>query len=48
LRGETPNLSLMEGRVELDLWYISNWSFWLDLWVLIRTFGAVVFQRNAY
>jgi len=48
LRGETPNLSLMEGRVELDLWYISNWSFWLDLWILIRTFGAVVFQRNAY
>jgi undecaprenyl-phosphate galactose phosphotransferase/putative colanic acid biosynthesis UDP-glucose lipid carrier transferase len=48
LRGETPTLSLMEGRVELDLWYISNWSFWLDLWILIRTFGAVVFQRNAY
>jgi undecaprenyl-phosphate galactose phosphotransferase/putative colanic acid biosynthesis UDP-glucose lipid carrier transferase len=48
LRGETPNLSLMESRVELDLWYISNWSFWLDLWILIRTFGAVVLQRNAY
>jgi undecaprenyl-phosphate galactose phosphotransferase/putative colanic acid biosynthesis UDP-glucose lipid carrier transferase len=47
LRGETPHLSFMESRVELDLLYISNWSFWLDVWILIRTVGAVVFQRNA-
>jgi lipopolysaccharide/colanic/teichoic acid biosynthesis glycosyltransferase len=48
LRGETPDLSLMENRVELDVWYISNWSFWLDLWIVIRTFGALALKRNAY
>ena len=30
-RGETPITELMKKRVELDLWYISNWSIWLDI-----------------
>jgi undecaprenyl-phosphate galactose phosphotransferase/putative colanic acid biosynthesis UDP-glucose lipid carrier transferase len=47
-RGETAKLELMERRVDLDLWYISNWSFWLDLWILIRTCIVVPLGRNAY
>jgi Undecaprenyl-phosphate galactose phosphotransferase WbaP len=32
----------------LDTYYIRNWSPWLDLHILIRTFGAVIFARGAY
>jgi Undecaprenyl-phosphate galactose phosphotransferase WbaP len=32
----------------LDTYYIRNWSPWLDLHILIRTFGAVVFAKGAY
>ncbi|MGH3040762.1 MAG: sugar transferase [Gaiellaceae bacterium] len=28
-------------RFELDLWYIDNWSLWLDAKILVRTLGAV-------
>jgi Undecaprenyl-phosphate glucose phosphotransferase len=36
-RGETPTTDLMARRVELDLWYINNWSLWLDIKILLRT-----------
>jgi len=36
-RGETPTTDLMEQRVTHDLWYISNWSMWLDIRILFRT-----------
>ena len=36
-RGETAQLELMERRVDCDLWYIKNWSFWLDLRILVLT-----------
>lgn len=29
-------------REQLDRWYVSNWSLWLDLLVLLRTFPAIV------
>jgi len=29
-RGGTPELAMMQRRVELDLWYIANWSLVLD------------------
>ncbi|HWB46466.1 MAG TPA: undecaprenyl-phosphate glucose phosphotransferase [Hyphomicrobiaceae bacterium] len=47
-RGETARLELMERRVDLDLWYINNWSIWLDLWILIRTCLVVPRSMNAY
>lgn len=37
-RGETKELSDMEGRVKQDIWYIENWTPWLDLHILIKTF----------
>ena len=36
-RGETATVDLMAKRVELDLWYINNWSLWVDIWILLRT-----------
>lgn len=34
-------------RVRLDLWYIRNWSLWLDLVILVRTVGVVFFRKGA-
>jgi undecaprenyl-phosphate galactose phosphotransferase/putative colanic acid biosynthesis UDP-glucose lipid carrier transferase len=48
LRGETFRLELMERRVDCDLWYIKNWSFWLDLRILVLTCFELVRGRNAY
>lgn len=35
--GETKDIELMKRRVELDLYYIQNWSMWLDVSVLGST-----------
>jgi len=37
LRGETRTPELMEKRVDLDIWYLENWSFLLDLKIVVRT-----------
>lgn len=47
LRGETPTIDLMEKRVEYDVWYVGNWSIWLDLKILVRTTVALV-RQEAY
>jgi undecaprenyl-phosphate galactose phosphotransferase/putative colanic acid biosynthesis UDP-glucose lipid carrier transferase len=47
-RGGTPELDWMKKRIDLDLWYIDNWSFWLDLWIIVRTCFEVARGRNAY
>ena len=31
-----------------DIWYIKNWSFWLDLYILFQTFPVVVKAKGAY
>ena len=35
-------------RVDLDLYYIHNWSLWLDIVILFRTVGILLSARGAY
>ncbi len=42
LRGETRTPELMEKRVELDIWYLENWSFLLDLKIVVKTVTNMV------
>lgn len=48
LRGETDTLEKMERRVEYDLWYIDNWSVWLDLRIILLTVFKGFINKNAY
>jgi Undecaprenyl-phosphate glucose phosphotransferase len=46
-RGETKTLEQMEKRIEHDLWYINNWSFGLDMKIILRTVLALL-KHEAY
>ncbi|MCR5080300.1 MAG: undecaprenyl-phosphate galactose phosphotransferase WbaP [Treponema sp.] len=37
-----------EERILFDTYYIQNWSVWLDLWILIKTFWVVLIGKGAY
>ena len=47
-RGETPLLSLMEKRVQHDLYYVENWSLGFDIQIMLKTALIVITGRNAY
>ncbi len=48
-RGLTDQLWQMEKRVEYDVWYIENWSFLLDLKIIVKTVvNAVRGEKNAF
>jgi putative colanic acid biosynthesis UDP-glucose lipid carrier transferase len=47
-RGETETIDKIRKRVEYDLYYIDNWSVWLDLLIILRTFVILVYTRDAY
>ncbi|RUM63548.1 MAG: sugar transferase [Sulfurimonas sp.] len=34
-------------RVELDVWYIQNWSLWLDFIIFVKTFVVLLSRRGA-
>jgi len=41
LRGPTNDVELMKKRMELDLWYLNNWSLYLDFKIILKTFLAI-------
>jgi exopolysaccharide biosynthesis polyprenyl glycosylphosphotransferase len=38
----------VEQKVEFDLYYVRNYSLWLDLWILVKTVSAVLSRRGAF
>ena len=42
------NHASFEERVEMDAYYVRDWSVWLDLVLLARTVRTVLFERSAY
>ena len=42
LRGATPKPEIMEKRMDYDLWYLNNWTIWLDLYIIFKTFYALI------
>ncbi len=47
-RGETDTSEKIQKRVECDLFYIENWSIFLDLYVLVMTPIALLRTKDAY
>ena len=43
-RGDTS----IPKRIECDLWYIKNWSLWLDIVILFKTVKTVLKREGAY
>ncbi|MDC3397667.1 sugar transferase, partial [Candidatus Pelagibacter ubique] len=37
-RGKNPSSTNMKKRMEHDLWYMDNWSIWLDVYIILKTF----------
>ena len=46
LRGATPTNDLMRKRMEHDLWYLKNWTIWLDLYIILKTFYIIFKKPN--
>jgi len=47
-RGETDTLEKMQRRVDYDLYYIRNWSIWLDVKIVLLTLARGFAQSSAY
>ena len=47
-RGETDTLDKMEGRVKQDIYYLENWSLWMDLKIIFMTPLATLQNKNVY
>ncbi|GMQ29984.1 exopolysaccharide biosynthesis polyprenyl glycosylphosphotransferase [Algoriphagus confluentis] len=48
-RGEIENPHQIRSRVRLDYFYINNWSFLLDMEIMVKTVYELIFNReNAY
>lgn len=35
-------------RVSLDVWYVRNWSIWIDITLILKTIKTVLFGNGAY
>ena len=47
INGYRGNTSLRK-RLVYDLYYVKNWSWWLDMWILLQTPRHILKGENAY
>jgi Undecaprenyl-phosphate glucose phosphotransferase len=48
-RGETKDVRSMINRVKMDVFYIENWSFWLDIKIVLWTIQSMMKgDKNAF
>ncbi len=43
-RGPTDTIDKIQKRFEHDLWYVENWTFWLDMKIILLT----VFKKSSW
>jgi len=43
-RGATPTPEHMRKRMDADLWYMNNWTIWLDIFIILKTF-YIIFSK---
>ena len=42
------NNTTYDARVQLDMYYVRNWSLWLDYFILLRTIRTVMFREGSF
>jgi len=42
------NKLTFDARLRLDAWYVLNWSLWLDIVILFKTFRVVLKKEGAF
>jgi len=42
------NLLSWEERIKYDVWYVENWSLWLDFKILLKTIKIVLLRKGIY
>ncbi|GAO44336.1 undecaprenyl-phosphate glucose phosphotransferase [Flavihumibacter petaseus] len=48
-RGEITDNKLLQKRIEFDIWYMENWTLWLDLRIIMMTaFLSIKGDKNAF
>lgn len=47
LRGELLSPQQLRDRIHYDLHYIRNWTFWMDLWIMLKTARQIIFPPRS-
>jgi Undecaprenyl-phosphate glucose phosphotransferase len=47
-RGPTVTIEQKNQRTKYDLWYIENWTFWLDIKIMWLTVFSIKARKNAF